>query len=340
TEGIKPLLKAIIRYTEENYSRIPSTDNIVVANGAKQALFNVLFTLLNPQDQVVILAPYWVSYPEMIKMIQGVPVVVKPDNDSFQIQLEDIDDVVGGDTKAIIMNSPNNPSGIMYDEAFVKELVEYCEERGIWLITDDIYHKLIFDGRKWPNPYEYTSKDLDDTRIISINGISKVYGMTGFRVGWSVAPKKLTEIMINVQAQTTSTTSVVLQAAAAGALNGVQSVIENLRLTIQNNRDVLMQELSTFDNIRVVKPHGTFYALADFRAYEQDSVKLSKFLLEKALVVTVPGKEFGMEGFLRISYATTVKDIKVGVERMKWALDPNSPNEIYFGDKKVVRDWL
>jgi len=146
--------------------------------------------------------------------------------------------------------------------------------------------------------------------------------------------------MVNIQSQTTSNASVISQAAAEGALTGVQSVIESLRLTIQNNRDVMMQELQTFDGIRVTKPAGTFYCLPDIRAYSNDSIELTEFLLKKALVVTVPGAAFGMEGHLRLSYAGDVNDITEGIERIKWALDPESPNEIYIGDRKLIRDWL
>jgi aspartate aminotransferase len=133
---------------------------------------------------------------------------------------------------------------------------------------------------------------------------------------------------------------VISQAAAEGALTGMQSVVENLRLTIQNNRDVLMQEMRGFNDVRLIQPNGTFYTLADFRAYSDDSAALANFLLEKALVVTVPGVEFGMEGYLRLSYAGATKDVIEGVERMKWALDPTAPNEIYIGDRKLIRDWL
>jgi aspartate aminotransferase len=146
--------------------------------------------------------------------------------------------------------------------------------------------------------------------------------------------------MNNVQAQTTSCTSVVLQAAAEGALTGMQSVVESLRLSFENNRNVIMQELRSFSGLRVIKPQGTFYVLPDFRVYSNNSVELSKFILDKARVVTVPGKEFGMEGHLRLSFAGSVKDIMTGIERIKWALDPNSPNEIYIGDRKLIRDWL
>jgi aspartate aminotransferase len=146
--------------------------------------------------------------------------------------------------------------------------------------------------------------------------------------------------MTNVQANTTSHASVISQYAALGALTGVQSVIESLRIQIQNNRDVMMEQLETFTGVHIHKPDGTFYAFPDFRAYNENSVELADFLLKKALVVTVPGKPFGMEGYLRLSYAGNVSDITEGVERIKWALDPESPNEIYIGDRKLIRDWL
>lgn len=340
SDGTLSLKKAIVRYTEENYNRIISPDNIIVTTGAKQSLFNVFFTILNPQDEVVILAPYWVSYPEMVKMVQGIPVIVTPEDGSFYPRLEEIFNVVTPYTKAIIINNPNNPSGAVYSASFIAQLVEFCEKKGIYLILDDIYHKLVFDGLTAPQALQFTTKDIESSHLILVNGISKIYGMTGFRIGWIVAGKKMIEVMTNVQAQTISCPSMILQAAAEGALNGLQSDVENLRLTIENNRNVIMQELSTFNGIRVTKPQGTFYCLPDFRAYSNDSINLSRFLLEKALVVTVPGKEFGFDGYLRISFAGSIKEITEGVTRIKWALDPSSPKEIYIGDRKLTRDWL
>ncbi len=339
-DGNPSLKKAIIRYTEENYDRLVAPENVIVSSGAKQSLFNILYTLLNPQDEVIILAPYWVSYPEIIKMCYGHPVVVTPEDGTFQPRMEDVKEAVTGYTKAIIVNSPNNPSGVVYPKEFIAELVELCESKGIYLIMDDIYHKLVFDEAVAAPVYQFTHKDIEDTHIIVVNGIAKLYGMTGFRIGWVVAPRKMVEIMTNVQAQTTSCPAALEQAAAEGALNGMQSSVESLRLTMQNNRDVIMQELGTFTDVRCVRPSGTFYCMPDFRAYNGNSVELSKFLLKKALVVTVPGKEFGMEGHLRLSFAGTVKDVTEGVARIKWALDPNSPNEIYIGDRKLIRDWL
>ena len=339
TDGVPSLKKAIVRYTEENYDRLVAPENVIVSSGAKQSIFNLLFTLLNPQDEVICLAPYWVSYPEMIRMCYGVPVIVRPEDGTFQPRLEDIEKAVSPNTRAVIVNSPNNPSGVMYSEQFIADIVEFCERRGIWVLMDDIYHKLVFDGRCPVPAYRFTQRDNESTRVIVINGIAKVYGMTGFRIGWVVAPREIVQIMTNIQAQTTSCVSTILQAGAEGALNGVQSIVEALRLQIQNNRDVIVSELQSFTGVRLRKPDGTFYCLPDFRAYGNDSVKLSDFLLKKALVVTVPGKEFGMEGHLRLSYSGTLKDVTEGLARMKWALDPNSANEIYIGDRKLVRDW-
>ena len=340
TDGLPSLKKAIIRYTEENYNRIVAPENVIVTTGAKQSLYNILYSIVNPQDEVLILTPYWVSYPEMVKMVYGVPIAVTPEDGTFHPRMEEIEEAVSSYTRAIIMNSPNNPSGEVYREDFIAELVEFCETKGIYLIMDDIYHKLVFDGKVAVPGYQFTNKDIENTHLIVVNGVSKVYGMTGFRIGWVITNRRLVEVMTNVQSQMTSNPPVITQAAAEGALTGVQSVVENLRLTIENNRNVMMQELESFNGVRIRKPEGTFYCLPDFRAYMEDSLELSNFLLEKALVVTVPGKEFGMEGYLRLSYAGTVKDITEGVARMKWALDPQSPNEIYIGDRKMIRDWL
>jgi len=340
SDGIPSLKKAIIRYTEESYDKLVAPQNVIVTSGAKQALYNILYTILNPQDEVIIPAPYWVSYPEMVKMVYGTPVFVKPEDGGVYPHMSEIEEAVSPYTRAMIINSPNNPSGVIYPPEFVSAVVDFCERKNIWLIMDDIYHKLVFDGKTAPSCFNYTTKDIESTKLIIVNGVSKIYGMTGFRIGWAVANSKIVQIMNNVQGNVTSGPSVVLQAAAEGALTGLQGLVESLRLTIQNNRDVMMNELSAFDGVKVTKPEGTFYVFPDFSAYQTDSVKLSEFLLKKALVVTVPGKEFGMEGHLRLSYAGTVKDVTEGVARMRWALDPNSPADIYIGDRKVVRDWL
>jgi len=338
-DGIPALKKAVIRYTEEHYDKAASPDNVIVSNGAKQSIMVALYSILDPKEEVIFPAPFWVSYPEMVKLAGGVPVVVTPEDGTFQPTIQEIADAVGSYTKAIIINSPNNPSGVMYTEDFISEVVQLCEKKNLWLIMDDTYNRLIFDGRTPTNCYRYAKKNLESSRLIVTNCVSKMYAMTGFRIGWAVGNKEVIGAMGNIQSQQTSGPSAPAQWAAVGALNGIQSSIESLRMTLQNNRNVLVERLNAFEAVKVTKPDGTFYTFPDFSAYMKDSQKLAQFLLEKVRVVVVPGKDFGMEGHLRISFCGTIKDVTEGMERIKWALDPNSPNELYLGDRKLVRDW-
>lgn len=338
-DGIPALKQAIIRYTEEYYERKVKPEHVIASGGAKQAIMVALQAVLNPQEEVIFPAPYWVSYPDMAKLIGAIPVPALPEDGSFYPRFKDIEDRVGSYTKCVIINSPNNPTGAMYSEEFIADVVEFCEKKDIWLIMDDIYHRLIFDGRKLINCFNYAKKKDENSKLVVINGVSKQYAMTGYRIGWAIGNKKVIEAMSNIQGHQTSGPSVVLQKAAVGALNGIQSGVESLRVTLENNRNVMIDLLNSFEGVRVTKPDGTFYCFADFSAYEKDSNKLSEFLIDKVQVLTVPGKEFGLDGFLRLSYCGGIKDIQEGIERMKWALDPNSPNELYIGDRKLVRDW-
>jgi aspartate aminotransferase len=338
-DGTPALKKAIIRYTEENYNRKVAPENVMASGGAKQAIMVALQAVVNPQEEVIFPCPYWVSYPDMVKLCQGIPVPVKPEDGTFYPRIQDIEQRVGSYTKAVIINSPNNPSGVMYSQEFIADIVEFCEKRDLYLIMDDIYHRLVFDGRKPINSYEFAKDHSENSKLILINGVSKVYAMSGFRIGWAVANKKLIKVMTNIQSHQTSGPSVLLQKAAIGAMNGIQSPIENLRATLENNRNIMIDHLNSFEGVKVTKPDGTFYCFADFSNYDKDSTRLSNMLIDKVQVLTVPGVEFGMEGFLRLSYCGSIKDIKEGIERMKWALDLNSPNELYIGDRKLVRDW-
>jgi len=338
-DGIPALKQAVIRYTDEFYNRKVAPENVIASSGAKQAIMVALQAILNPQEEVIFPVPYWVSYPDMAKLCGAIPVPAMPEDGTFYPRLKDIEDRVGSYTKAVLINSPNNPSGAMYSEEFISDVVQFCEKKDIYLIMDDIYHRLIFDGKKIINPYDY-AKNLDDnSKLIIVNGVSKQYAMTGYRIGWAVGNTKVIEAMANIQGHQTSGPSVLLQKAAVGAINGVQSSVESLRVTLENNRNVMIDLLNSFEGVKVTKPDGTFYCLADFRVYGKDSNKLSSFLIDKVQVLTVPGAEFGMEGYLRLSYCGSIKDITEGIERMKWALDLNSPNELYIGDRKLVRDW-
>jgi len=338
-DGLPAMKKAILRYTEENYGRLLSPSNVIVSSGAKQSIMTLLYAILDAKDEVVYPAPYWVSYPEMVKLAGGVPVAVTPEDGTFQPTVPDIADKVGSYTKAIILNSPNNPSGIMYPADFVAEMVAFCEKKNLWLIMDDLYNRLVFDGQKAPNPYDYATLPIEQSKLVVVQGVSKMYAMTGFRIGWALGNREVVEAMTNIQSHQTSGPVTVSQWAAVGALSGVQTSIESLRLTLENQRNVMLERLCAIPGVRVQKPNGTFYCFPDMSAYQKDSQKLAELLLERVRVVTVPGKEFGMEGHLRLSYCGTIKEIMDGVERIKWALDPNAPNELFLGDRKLVRDW-
>ena len=339
-DGIPALKKAIIRYTEEHYGKIVRPLNVIASSGAKQSIMVMLHAILDPKDEVVFPAPYWVSYPEMVKLAGGTPIAVKAEDGSFCPTAQEITDCVGAHTKAIILNSPNNPSGVMYSRDLVAEIVALCEKRDLYLIMDDTYNRLVFDGRAPINVYDFITQDLDQSKVVVINCVSKMYAMTGFRIGWAVGSRDLIQVMATIQSQETSGPATPSQWAAVGALNGVQSSITALRMTLENNRNIMVDRLKAFPGVRVVRPDGAFYCFPDFSTYYRSSQKLSDFLLEKVRVVTVPGNEFGMEGHLRMSFCGTIKEITEGIERMRWALDPTAPNELYLGDRRLVRDWL
>jgi aspartate aminotransferase len=339
-DGIPALKKAIIRYSEEHYKKLVSAHNVIASGGAKQALMVLLHAILDPKEEVIFPAPYWVSYPEMVKLAGGVPVPVTAQDGGFCPTAKELTEVVSSYTKAIILNSPNNPSGVMYPKDFIQEMVEFCEKKSIYLIMDDIYNRLVFDGGTAPICYEFAKVSMEQSKLVVINGVSKMYAMTGFRIGWAIGNAHLIEAMATIQSQQTSGPSAPAQWAAVGALNGVQSSIESLRVTLENNRRVMLDRLRAFDGINIHPPDGTFYCFPDFSAYMKDSQKLANLLLDKVRVVTVPGREFGFEGHLRLSYCGTIKDITEGLDRIKWALDTHSANELYLGDRKLVREWL
>ena len=333
--GTPELKKAVLAYTEKYYGRRYEPSQVLVSAGAKQALFNFLLAAVNAGDEVVFPAPYWVSYPEMVKLAGGTPVVVKPAQ-GLQVTAEEFLRAVTPKTKVLLLNSPCNPSGQIYSAAFIKTVVEFAEQKNIFLVMDDIYHQLVFDGLKTPNPCAYAKEAQN---LVLINGVSKLYGLTGLRIGWAVcAHKELVAAMGRMQAQSTSCNSDVSEVAAAAALTGDQSVIQDLCSVLQQNRDALMSEVARIPNVQVQKPQGTFYAFINFSHYNADSNALAKYLLEKALVAVVPGKAFGAEGYLRISFCADKTSIVEGIRRIRWALDPHAPKEIKIGDKLVTRE--
>lgn len=319
SSGTPELKEAVAKYTLENYDWQVSAENIIISAGAKQALFNFLLAAVNEGDEVVFPAPYWVSYPEMVKMAGGTPVIVRPDAGQLCVRFEQLAAAVTDKTKAILLNSPNNPSGQIFDEDFIKQTVQLAEKKNVFLVMDDIYHKLVFDKKVCPNPHKYSTQGQN---LVVVNGVSKVYGLTGLRIGWAVSENKtLISAMGRMQAQSTSCNSDLSETAAAAALNGDQSCIKELCSLLEQNRNVLLAELAQIPHLRVQKPQGTFYSFADFSYYNPDSQALAQYLLETALVAVVPGKAFGMDGHLRISFCASQDSIVEGVRRIKRALE-------------------
>lgn len=335
SSGTPELKKAVLAYTFEHYGRQYEAPNVIISAGAKQALFNFLLAAADPGDEVIFPAPYWVSYPDMVRLAGGTPVIVRPQH-GIMVSAQEIKAAVSPKTKAIIINSPCNPSGQIFPEDFVREIVEFAERENIFLVMDDIYHQLVFDGARTPNPCAYAKKGEN---LVIINGVSKLYGLTGLRIGWAVcANQDLIKAMGKMQAQSTSCNSDLSEAAAAAALTGPQDCVRDMCAVLQENRNALLAELAAIPHVTVEKPQGTFYSFADFSYYNADSQALAQYLLEKALVAVVPGKAFGLDGHLRISFCADRASVVEGVRRIRWALDKTAPNEIKIGDKLVTRD--
>ena len=325
SSGTVELKQAIAGYMLENYGQKVTPQNIIVSAGVKQALFNFLLATVQEGDEVLFPAPYWVSYPEMVKVAGGVPVAVYPPKGSLRVSFEQIAAAVTDKTKAILLNSPNNPSGLILEADLVRDVVKLAEEKNIFLFMDDIYHKLVFDGKICPNPYEYST---DRQNLVIANGVSKLYGLTGLRIGWAVSENRsLMEAMGRIQAQSTSCNSDLSEAAATAALLGDQGCIKDLCSLLQRNRDVLMEELAQIPHLTISKPQATFYSFADFSYYNPDSQALAQYLLEKAFVTVVPGVAFGIDGHLRISFCASQDSIVEGVRRIKKALENLSLKE-------------
>ncbi|TWT45308.1 Aspartate aminotransferase [Phycisphaerae bacterium RAS1] len=338
-DGIPALKKEIIRYTEQFYGGTFRPENVMASGGTKQAIMVALQAILNPGDEALFAAPYWVSYPEMAKLALGVPVVVDVPEGTFEPRVADFEKRITPRTRAVIINSPNNPTGAVYSEAFMAGLVELCERRGLFLISDDIYHRLVFDGHPPCNLLQFAKDRSESARLLIVNGASKQYAMTGFRIGWAVTHNsRLIAAMSSIQGHQTSGPSVIAQVAAVGAMQGEQRCVDDLRSSLEQSRNALLAKLAAFKRLRVIRPGGTFFVFPDFRGYEPSSHRLAHFLLEKVKVVTVPGVEFGAEGRLRLSFCGGLDETLEGVERIRWALDETTPRA-RFGQHEFVRDW-
>lgn len=294
------------------------TSDIITNVGAKHSLFNLFQALINDGDEVIIPAPYWVTYPEIVKYSGGVPIVINTDDSSeFKITPEQLQNAITDKTKVLILNTPSNPTGAVYTKKELKDLAEVLRETKVLVCSDEMYEKIIFDNLKFTSVASI-NEDMYN-RTITINGLSKSVAMTGWRFGYMASPiKELTTVIKKLQSQSTSNINSITQKAAIPALLGkADTEIEMMRTAFEKRRNIALEMLSQINGISVVKPSGAFYLYINFKDISNDSVEFCKRLLADKGVATVPGIGFGTEGYLRFSFATDEVSIIEGINRFK-----------------------
>ncbi|MEG2017660.1 MAG: pyridoxal phosphate-dependent aminotransferase [Clostridium sp.] len=323
--GTIELKQAIVEKFKGDNGLIYKTSQIVVSNGAKQSLDNAFKAILNPGDEVIVGSPYWVSYPELIRLSDGVPVMVETnEEDCFKFTIEQLEKVVTEKTKAIVLNSPSNPTGAIYDKNELEKIAEFAQKHDIIIISDEIYEKLIY-GEKLHTSIASISEDAYN-RTIVINGVSKAYAMTGWRIGYAAASEQIASLMSNVQSHTTSNPCSISQYASVEALIGDQTPVVNMNKEFEKRRNFMVERVNTIDNLSCVKPDGAFYVMVNISKVIgkeidgkviESSMVFSDLLLEKEKVAVVPGVAFGVDEFIRLSYATSIENIKNGLNRIE-----------------------
>ncbi len=326
--GIDALKDAIIEKFKRDNNLDYEREEIIVSCGAKHSLYNVAQALFSPGDEVLIPSPYWVTYPEQVVLNDAIPVFVKTyESDYFMLNPESIESNITKRTKAIILNSPSNPTGLVYDKRNLEKIAEIILKYNIYIISDEIYEKLTYDGVKHVS---IASLDVSlKKRTIVINGLSKSYAMTGWRIGFAAGPKEIIKVMTDIQSQSTSNPSSISQKAAIEALRGPQDFIKTMIDEFDKRRKFLVSELNSIDGITCINPTGAFYVFPNVSSFYgkrinnfeiSSSHDMAMYLLEKANVALVHGEAFGDDNYLRLSYATSISEIKKGVERIKEAL--------------------
>jgi len=326
--GIAPLKQAICERVARTRGFQPTPDMITVSVGAKHALFNLAIALFEPGDEVVLPAPCWVSYPEQVRMMGASPVLVLSDEASgWRVRPADLAAAMSSRTKAVVLCTPSNPTGAAYNEAELSALLAVLRPHDCWIIVDEIYSELVYDGLKHASATKIAPDLL--SRIVLVDGVSKTYAMTGWRIGWSVAPKHLSKALDTVQGQSTTNPTAVAQHAAMAALTGPQDEVERMRATFEKRRDAMIAGLNSLGAIKCRKPEGAFYAFADCRGLYGIEYKgkpiasdedVAFWLLERARVATVPGGPFGAPGYVRFSYATSEERIVAGIASIAQAI--------------------
>lgn len=326
--GTLDLKKAIINKfkTENNLEYTP--EEIIVSCGAKHSLYNIFQAVFNEGDEVIIPAPYWVSYPDMAILAGAKPVIIKTeDKNSFKITPDAIARVVTDKTKALILNSPSNPTGGTYSCEELKEIAKVCVEYKLLIISDEIYEKLVYDNFKFCSIAEIYPEAKAQTLVV--NGVSKAFAMTGWRIGYTAGPKEIISAMTKIQSQSTSNPTSISLKASTEALNGPKESLEVMRIEFEKRRNYIVERLNKIKGIHCLLPSGAFYAFPNIsnllgKKYNgkliNTDMDLADYLLEHAKVAVVPGTAFGAPGYIRFSYATSMKNIQEGLNRIEAAL--------------------
>lgn len=319
--GTKTLKEAICRKFKKDNNLDYDISEIAVSNGAKHSLYNVLQAVCDPADEVIIISPYWVSYPEMIMLAGAVPKVIatKPEN-GFKVRAEEIKSAINEKTRAIILNSPSNPAGVVYEEKDLKEIAEVCLQAGIMIISDEIYEKIAFDGREHLSIASLSSAAREASIIV--NGVSKSYAMTGWRIGYMAGNKKIISMVTTLQSHSTSNPCSISQAAAQSALvSDLEGKMKENCEKFEQRRNFLVKSLSEVRGLTPFNPAGAFYLFCDISATGMNSMDFSKRLLDEEKVAVVPGRPFGEDSFVRISFACSMQTLEKGARRIKEWLD-------------------
>ena len=316
--GTPELLKAVAGKLKRDNNLDYATNMIQTNNGAKHSLFNLFQALIDKGDEVIIPAPYWVTYPEVVKYSGGTPVIIETnDTTNFKITPKQLQDAITTKTKILVLNTPSNPTGSVYSKEELEEIAEVLKGTNILVFSDEMYEKLVYENVKFTS-IASISEDMFQ-RTITINGLSKSVAMTGWRFGYLATPKvELVSAMNKLQSQSTSNISSITQASAIVGLDGtVDKTVEDMRKVFESRRDEAYELINSIDGLSVIKPDGAFYLFINIKGISNDSMEFSKQLLAQEGVAVVPGIAFGAEGYIRFSFATDIDTIREGIKRIE-----------------------
>ncbi|HET7414904.1 MAG TPA: pyridoxal phosphate-dependent aminotransferase [Arthrobacter sp.] len=323
--GLPELKSAIAEKTKRDSGYDVDPSRIIVTNGGKQAVYESFATLLNPGDEVLVPSPFWTTYPEAIRLAGGVPVeVFAGPEQGYLVTTEQLEAATTSRTRVLVFVSPSNPTGAIYSEEQTRQIGQWAASKGLWVVTDEIYEHLTYDGVPFTS-IATAVPELDDSVVI-VNGVAKTYAMTGWRVGWMIGPKDVIKGATNLQSHLTSNVSNVSQRAALAAVSGPLTAVEKMKESFDRRRKAMVEGLNAIEGVECPTPHGAFYAYADVRGLlgkdiagsrPTTSAELATLILEEAEVAVVPGEAFGPSGFLRLSYALGDDDLAEGVSRLQ-----------------------